>query len=95
MNDRFVAAYYEMVDYLRLFMSVVSVKVPHELKKDMEKRKTKINWSEEIRLFISRKIEEEQRRENLEKADSLLKSTRRLSKGEAAKIVREDRDSYV
>lgn len=59
----------------------------------MEKRKGKINWSEEIRLFISRKIEEEQRRENLERADRLLKSTRRLRKGEAAKIVREDRDS--
>lgn len=70
------------------------MKVPSGLKKDMEKRKAKINWSEEIRLFISRKIEEEQRRENLERADRLLKSTRRLPKGEAAKIVRADRDSH-
>ena len=69
------------------------MKVPPELKKDMEKYKGKINWSQEIRLFIHNKIEEERRRENLERADRLLKSTRRLSKGEASKIVREDRDS--
>ena len=75
-------------------MSVVSVKVPQELKKDMEKRKEKINWSEEIRTFISQKIEEEQRRENLEIAEKILKSTRKLSKGEAMKIVRQDRDSH-
>ena len=75
-------------------MSVVSVKVPDEVKKDMEKRKERINWSEEIRQFISSKIEEDRRRENIEKAEKLLQKTRKLPKGTAAKLVREDRDSH-
>ena len=43
-------------------MSVVSVKVPEEVKKYMEEFKGKVNWSEEIRRFISKKIEENRRR---------------------------------
>ena len=75
-------------------MSVVSVKVSEETKKDMAKRKGRINWSEEIRQFISSKIEEDQRRENVEKAEKLLRGVRKLPKGTATKIVREDRDSH-
>jgi hypothetical protein len=70
------------------------VKVPDEIKKDMEKRKGRINWSEEIRQFISNKIKEDQRQENIEKADKLLQKTRKLPKGSATKLVREDRDSH-
>lgn len=75
-------------------MSVVSVKVSEKTKKDMAKRKGRINWSEEIRQFISSKIEEDQRRENVEKAEKLLRGVRKLPKGTAIKIVREDRDSH-
>lgn len=75
-------------------MSVVSVKVPEEIKKDMEKRKERINWSEEIRQFISSKIEEDRRRENIEKADKILQKTRKLPRGTVARLVREDRDSH-
>ena len=75
-------------------MSVVSVKVSEEIKRDMEKRKERINWSEEIRQFISSKIEEDRRRENLNKAEKLLQSSHRLPKGTATRLVREDRDSH-
>lgn len=75
-------------------MSVVSVKVSDEMKEDMEKRKKKINWAEEIRKFISGKLEEERRRENIRKADKILINTRRLPKGTMAKLVREDRESH-
>lgn len=75
-------------------MSVVSVKVPEEVKKDMEQFKGKVNWSEEIRGFISKKIEENRRRENIEKADRLLRKSRKLTQGTAAKLIREDRDSH-
>ena len=75
-------------------MSVVSVKVPEEVKKDMEEFKGKVNWSEEIRGFISKKIEENRRRENIEKADRLLRKSRKLPQGTAAKLIREDRDSH-
>jgi hypothetical protein len=75
-------------------MSVVSVKVPDEIKKNMKKRKGRINWSEEIRSFITKKLEEERRRENLERAEKLLEATRSLPRGTAGKLVREDRDSH-
>ncbi|HKW05911.1 MAG TPA: hypothetical protein VJN71_11470 [Nitrososphaerales archaeon] len=75
-------------------MSVVSIKVPEEVKRDMEKRKQRINWSEEIRKFISSKIEEDRRRENIARADKILQSTRKLQKGTSSKLVREDRDSH-
>jgi len=75
-------------------LSVVTVKVSDEIKKDMEKRKKRINWAEEIRQFISNKIEEGQRRQNIEKADKLLQKSRKLPKGTAARLVREDRDSH-
>ena len=64
------------------------------MKEDMEKRKKKINWAEEIRKFISGKLEEERRRENIRKADKILINTRRLPKGTMAKLVREDRESH-
>jgi hypothetical protein len=75
-------------------MSVVSVKVPEEVKKDMKEFKGKVNWSEEIRRFISKKIEENRRIENIEKADRLLRKSRKLPQGTAANLIREDRDSH-
>ena len=75
-------------------MGVVSVKVPEETKQDMEARKKRINWPKEIRGFISSKIEEDRRRENVEKADALLKNTRKFQRGSASRLVREDRDSH-
>jgi hypothetical protein len=75
-------------------MSVVSVKVSEAIKKDMEKRKEKINWSEEIRSFIQQKLEEERRRENVERAKKVIEQMRGVPRGTAARLVREDRDSH-
>jgi len=38
-------------------MSVVSFKVKREIKERMEKFKDKINWAEELRRFVVKKIE--------------------------------------
>ena len=40
-------------------MSVVSVKVPTQVKEDMQRVKDSAKWSEEIRNFILEKLEEE------------------------------------
>ena len=74
-------------------MSVVSVKVPPKVKQDMQKVKDSVKWSEEIRNFILEKLEEERRKENIEKAEDALRKIRRLPKGGSLKFVREDRDS--
>ena len=75
-------------------MSVVSVKVPPNVKEDMQRVKDSMKWSEEIRNFILDKLEEEKRKENLKKAEEVLGKVRRLSEGSTARFVREDRDSH-
>ena len=75
-------------------MSVVSVKVPPEVKEDMERVKDSVKWSEEIRKFIIGKLQEEQRKRAVEEAEQILSGVRRMPKGTAAQLIREDRDSH-
>jgi len=74
-----------------VFVSVISVRVPRELKEEM--RKLNINWSEEIRKFIARRIDEELRKRRIEEALAMLRGTGSVERGFAEKAVREDRDS--
>ena len=74
-------------------MAVVTVRVPDELKLKM--KELDINWSEEIREFIRRRIDEEERRRKMNEALEILKRTPvSVERGFAAKSVREDRDSH-
>jgi hypothetical protein len=57
-------------------MSVVSVKVPPNVKEDMQRVKDSVKWSEEIRNFILDKLEEEKRKENIKKAEEVLGKVR-------------------
>ena len=73
-------------------MSVITVRVPDELKLKM--KELDINWSEEIREFIRRRIDEEERRKKIKEALEILKRTPvSVERGFSAKSVREDRDS--
>ena len=75
-------------------MSVISVKVPPKVKEDMQKVKGRVKWSEEIRNFILEKLEEERRKEGIRNADETLRGVRKLPKGTAVRLIREDRDSH-
>jgi hypothetical protein len=72
-------------------MAVITVRVPRELKEAMDK--LDVNWSEEIRRFIARRVDEELRRRRLEEAIVILRGTGSVERGFAEKAVREDRDS--
>ena len=37
--------------------TVISIRVPEELKREMDRLRDEVNWSEEIREFIKRRIE--------------------------------------
>jgi hypothetical protein len=78
--------------YYTTSMSVVSVRVPRELKEKMRKYRDKINWSEEIRRFIENKILEAERENTLSKLEELIKQLPTVPRGTAARYVREDRD---
>ena len=73
-------------------MEVISIRIPRELKKGM--REIDINWSDEIRRFIERRVREYRRRKALERIDRMLKDILETEKGTAKKYIREDRDSY-
>ncbi len=72
--------------------AVMSVRIPPELKREM--KKYNINWSEEIRAFIRKRIEEEEKKQALQEVIELVESLPGVPKGTAKKLVREDRDSH-
>ena len=73
-------------------MAVITVRVSDELKLKM--KELDINWSEEIREFIRRRIDEEERRKKINEALEILQRTPvSVERGFSAKSVREDRDS--
>ena len=72
-------------------MSVITVRVPRELKEKM--KELDINWSEEIRKFIVRRIDEELRKRRIQEALAMLKGTGSVERGFAERAVREGRDS--
>ncbi|MEM2854891.1 MAG: CopG family transcriptional regulator [Desulfurococcaceae archaeon] len=74
-------------------MSVVSVRVPKELKKKMDLLKPNINWSEEIRKFIEEKIREWERLKVIEEVEDLIKTLPEVPRGTITSYVRGDRDS--
>ena len=73
-------------------MAVITVRVPEELKLKM--KELDLNWSEEIRKFIQRRVDEEERERKINEALEILKRTPvSVERGFSAKSVREDRDS--
>jgi hypothetical protein len=74
-------------------MPVVSVKVREEMKKEMERYKSQIDWPEEIRNFIGGKVEQARREGSLKEVENLLRNVPPVPKGTSSLLVREDRDS--
>ncbi len=75
-------------------MSVICIRIPKELKEEMDKLRGVVNWSEEIRRFIEKKIEEIEQERALKEFEEIIKTIPKLPPEEVIKLVREDRDSY-
>ncbi|MEM4412303.1 MAG: CopG family transcriptional regulator [Thermofilum sp.] len=73
---------------------VVSVKVPRELKEKMDAYASVVNWAEEIRGWIARRVEELERAKAVEEALKMLNLVAPAPRGTARLLVREDRDSH-
>ncbi|MCC6040536.1 MAG: CopG family transcriptional regulator [Thermofilum sp.] len=73
-------------------MSAVSVRVPRELKDRMDAFRGVVNWSEEIRAFIERRVAELEQEKALEELERLIEKLPPAPRGLALKYVREDRD---
>ena len=75
-------------------MSVICIRIPKEIKERMDKYRDKVRWSEEIRKFIEKRIDEIEKKEALEKIRELLRRMPIQPKGSISSIVREDRDRH-
>ncbi|MCD6483692.1 MAG: hypothetical protein J7L47_01115 [Candidatus Odinarchaeota archaeon] len=73
---------------------VITVRLPPELKREITKLKDKINWSEEIRNFIRKKVEEYKKREVIKEVVDYIERLPDALEGAIQKLVREDRDSH-
>lgn len=75
-------------------MSVFSVKVRRELKEKMERYRDRVDWPEEVRRFIERRVRELEAEESFERIfEELKRASWSVPRGFSAGSVREDRDS--
>ena len=74
--------------------TVLSIRIPRELKEKMKTLGKDVNWSSEIRRFIETRIRELERRKVLEEAHAVIEKLPKTPRGTAQKYVREDRDSH-
>lgn len=71
----------------------MSFRIPRDLKKRMDVLRRHVNWSEEIRKFLERRVKELEQLEAIEELEALIKSLPETPRGTTSKYVREDRDS--
>ena len=75
-------------------MSVtVSFRIPRELKRKMDEYRKFVNWSEEVRRFIERRVREYDQLRAIEELEKIIERIPQTPRGTSAGYVREDRDS--
>ena len=57
-------------------MNVISVRIPDELKKKMDSLRGVVNWSEEIRKFIERRVREIEQERVIGELEKLIQEYR-------------------
>lgn len=65
-----------------------------ETRSEMKKLRRVINWNQEIRAFIQKRVEDQKKDDVLATITELLKKNPALPPGSAAQLVRSDRDRH-
>ena len=73
---------------------VISIRVPEETRNEMKKLRRFINWNQEIRAFIQKRVDDKKKDDVLASVTESLKNNPVLPSGSAAQFVRTDRDSH-
>lgn len=73
---------------------VLSIRIPKELKRRMERLRNIVDWRREIIEFLEERIKYYERREVLMRLRNILQRHPELPSGIALRFVREDRDSH-
>lgn len=72
----------------------ISLRISDKTKENFDLFKGKIDWNNELRDFIEKKIDEERKKDLLDQLESMISELPTAPQGTAAKLVREDRDSH-
>lgn len=72
----------------------ISLRISDKTKENFDLFKGKIDWNNELREFIEKKIDEERKKDLLDQLESIISELPVAPQGTAAKLVREDRDSH-
>ena len=72
---------------------VISVRIPRKLKEQMDMLREYVNWSEEIRRFLEKRVEEARRMKVLGEVRRVIENLPEVPRGTVTSYVREDRDS--
>ncbi len=69
---------------------VIGVRIPKRLKEEIEK--LGINYSEEIRRYLEKRVREERARRIIARIEALRKKIKPIEENLSAELIREDRD---
>lgn len=72
----------------------ISIRISEELKSGIDHFKSTVDWNQELRQFIGKKITEQEKIELLKELDALIEDLPPAPGGTALRMVREDRDSH-
>ena len=73
---------------------VISIRVPEQTHSEMKKLRRFINWNQEIRDFIKKRIDDKKKDDILTSVTERLKKIPVLPSGSASQLVRADRDRH-
>ncbi len=73
---------------------IISIRVPEQTRSEMKKLRRSINWNQEIRDFISKRIDDKKKDDILASVTQRIKKTPVIPSGSAAELVRADRDRH-
>ena len=73
---------------------VISIRIPEQTRSEMKKLRRYINWNQEIRDFIKKRIDDKKKDDILASVTELLNKIPALPSGSAAQLVRADRDRH-
>ncbi len=74
-------------------MSTIAVRLPDSLKERVRRLKEKVDWPEEIRLFIEERARRAEAEDSMQQVIKILRKSGSAAEGFSSKSVREDRDS--
>ena len=73
---------------------VISIRIPEQTRSEMKKLRRFINWNQEIRDFIKKRIDDKKKDDVLASVTARIEKLPDLPQGSAAELVRADRDHH-